>query len=126
MRRDKVRRERLKALAICLCAYTTLTCAAVPTDVVTASVYCSLNYAEAAACKMKDRIGSDGVHNMEFVFGEHRLVFVGKSQTGWWSGKLDGQPAMGRELNRGHVMYSTADLKTAFEWWSEGSEHGEY
>ena len=75
---------------------------------------------------MSDQVGSDGSHTMEFLFGKNRVRFSGKSQTGWWSGQLDGQTAMGRELNRGHVVFSTADLKTTFEWWSEGHEHGTY
>lgn len=98
----------------------------VRTDAVTASVQCSLDDAAAVACRMSDSVAADGTHTMEFAFGEKRVRFVGKSQTGWWSGQLDGRPAMGRELNRGHTVYSTTDLKTAFEWWSEGNEHGAY
>jgi hypothetical protein len=113
-------------LALILCAHAMLAIAAPATDAITTSVYCSLNYAKAAPCRMSNRVAADGVHHIEFVFGERRVSFTGTSQTGWWSGKLDGQPAMGRELNRGHVMYSTVDLQTTFEWWSEGNEHGSY
>lgn len=103
-------------------------CASVQADAaaVVQQVQCSRDSAPAAACRLSDRVGKDGTHSMEFVVGEQRVRFVGKSQTGWWSGKLDGRPAMGYELNRGHTVYSTADLKTTFEWWSEGSEHGSY
>jgi hypothetical protein len=75
---------------------------------------------------MSDRVDANGTHNMQFVFGKHRVAFTGKSQTGWWSGQLDGHTAMGHELNRGHAIYSTLDLTTTFEWWSDGSEHGNY
>jgi hypothetical protein len=37
-----------------------------------------------------------------------------------------GQPAMGYELNRGHVVFSTVDLKNTFEWWTDGNQHGRY
>jgi opacity protein-like surface antigen len=89
-------------------------------------VHCSLNDAPAVACRMTDKVDANGTHSMEFVFGTQHARFNGRSQTGWWSGQLDGQPAMGRELNRGHTVYSTVDLKTTFEWWSEGNEHGSY
>ncbi|HEY0179197.1 MAG TPA: hypothetical protein VGC30_06140 [Dokdonella sp.] len=89
-------------------------------------VQCTLNYAPAAACRMTDRVADDGVHTIVFAVGGRRLQFTGTSQTGWWSGRLDGQPAMGYELNRGHVVFSTTDLKTRLEWWSDGNEHGSY
>jgi hypothetical protein len=90
------------------------------------SVHCRLSYATAVPCQMTDRVGADELHNLEFVFGNNHVRFTGMAQTGWWSGQLDGQPAMGHELNRGHVVFSTLDLKTTFEWWSEGHEHGTY
>jgi ammonia channel protein AmtB len=93
---------------------------------VTQSAQCSASYAPAVACKMSDVVGADETHTMEFVYGTTRVRFVGKAQTGWWSGKLDGQPAMGYELNRGHVVFSTLDLATTFEWWTQGNQHGKY
>lgn len=89
-------------------------------------VQCSLNQAPAVDCQMSDEVRPDGNHDMQFVFGGKRVRFSGKAQTGWWSGELDGDPAMGFERNRGHTTYSTTDLKTSFEWWSKGSEHGSY
>ncbi len=89
-------------------------------------VHCALNDAPAVACRMTDHVDAGGTHSMEFAFGTQRARFSGHSQTGWWSGQLDGKPAMGRELNRGHVIFSTVDLETTFECWSEGSEHGSY
>ena len=93
---------------------------------VTQPAQCSANYAPAVACKMSDDVSADETHTMEFAFGPTRVRFVGKAQTGWWSGKLDGQPAMGYELNRGHLVFSTLDLKTTFEWWTSGNQHGKY
>jgi len=93
---------------------------------VTQPGHCSSNYTEAVACRMSDAVGDDETHTLEFTFGTTRVRFVGKSQTGWWSGKLDGQAAMGYELNRGHLVFSTADLKTTFEWWTDGNQHGRY
>lgn len=89
-------------------------------------VQCSFDDAAPTACHMTDQVGADGTHTMEFTAGSRRLKFVGKSQTGWWSGQLDGQAAMGFERNRGYVVFSTTDLKTSFAWWSQGSEHGSY
>jgi len=90
------------------------------------AVKCSSNDAPAVDCRMTDTVSADGTHTMEFVAGAKRIRFSGRSQTGWWSGQLDGRPAMGRELNRGHTVYSTVDLETTFEWWSNGNEHGSY
>lgn len=93
---------------------------------VVVSVHCALDGAPAKPCEMSDRVEADGTHNMSFVSGQARTRFVGKSQSGWWSGRLNGQPAMGYERNRGHVVFSTMDLESTFTWWSEGHEHGAY
>lgn len=95
-------------------------------EAVVVSVHCTLDGAPASACQMSDRVGADGSHDITFVSGQTRTRFVGKAQGGWWSGQLDGRPAMGYERNRGHVVFSTTDLKTTFAWWSEGNEHGAY
>lgn len=87
---------------------------------------CSLDYAKAVPCRFSDRVGADGAHAMTFTLGRRQLRFVGRSQTGWWSGTLDGKPAMGLELNRGHTRFSTTDLSTSFDWWLPGQEHGRY
>lgn len=88
--------------------------------------YCSFDMAPAVPCSVTDTVNADYVHVMHFKFPGHAVRFEGKSQTGWWSGKLDGKPAMGYELNRGHTVYSTADLGTRFEWWTPGMQHGSY
>lgn len=95
-------------------------------EAVVVPVHCALDHAPAKPCEMSDRVEADGTHTMTFVSAQTRTRFIGKSQSGWWSGQLNGQPAMGYELNRGHVVFSTADLKTTFEWWSERNEHGAY
>lgn len=97
-------------------------CAAVA-DETPSSERCEIGYAPATACRLSDTVAADGTHTMVFIAGKQRVEFVGKSQTGWWSGKLDGQPAMGREIDRGHIMFSTVDLNKTFEWRSKGDEH---
>lgn len=77
---------------------------------------CEIDYAPAVACRLSDTVAADGTHTMVFDAGGRKVEFVGKSQTGWWSGKLDGRPAMGREIDRSHIMFSTVDLQFAFEW----------
>jgi hypothetical protein len=99
---------------------------ATPADAVKVSASCSLDYAQAAPCTLSDSVGPNEVHTIDFVFGTIRVRFTGKTQTGWWSGTLNGKPAMGYELNRGHTLYVTTDLATRFEWWSQGHEHGTY
>jgi hypothetical protein len=86
-----------------------------------AGARCAADDAPAVACTMSDDVDAAGTPAMQFVIGERRVRFTGKSQTGWWSGQLDGQPAMGYEVNRGHIVFSTLDLKANLEWWSEGS-----
>ncbi|MBO9663860.1 hypothetical protein [Dokdonella sp.] len=90
-------------------------CAAMADDT-RPSGLCEINDAKADDCRMSDTVAADGTHTMVFITGQQRIEFVGKSQTGWWSGKLEGEPAMGREINRSHIMFSTIDLKTTFEW----------
>lgn len=63
---------------------------------------------------------------MVFEHADGRNVFIAKHQSGWWSGTLDGRPAMGVELNRGHMRISTVDLTRRFVWWYPGYEHGTY
>ena len=108
-----------KLTAVCL-SLGLAACAAMA-DETRPSGLCEINYSKADTCRMSDTVAADGTHTMVFVTGQQRIEFVGKSQTGWWSGKLEGQPAMGREINRGHIMFSTVDLQSAFEWRSSGS-----
>ena len=54
------------------------------------------------------------------------MIFRGNRQGRWWSGTLNGKPAMGYELNRGHVVFNTRTLDQAFEYWTQGKEHGSY
>ncbi len=54
------------------------------------------------------------------------MIFRGNRQGRWWSGTLNGEPAMGYELNRGHVVFNTRTLDGAFEYWTRGNEHGSY
>lgn len=92
----------------------------------TPGMYCALNGAPAQACRMDDVVDADLAHAMRFSIGSNVVRFDGKAQGRWWSGQLDGKPAMGYELNRGHTTYSTRDLGTEFEWWYADMEHGSY
>lgn len=95
-------------------------------ETVTETVQCSFGDAPAVACTLHDRVDRDGMHHMQFVAGDHATTFTGRMQSGWWSGWLNGKKAMGYELNRGHVVYSTAAMDARFEWWSTGKQHGTY
>jgi hypothetical protein len=88
-------------------------------------VRCSIDYAPDRPCTRSGTV-EDGVHHMTFRIGSQKVTFVGRSQTGWWSGELNGRPAMGYERNRGNMIFSTADLETVFAWWYPGQEHGTY
>lgn len=116
----------MKSLPLALVSMAMLTAPACMAAAITEQVHCARDLADARPCTMRDSVGADGMHHMSFVSGDTRTVFVGKAQSGWWSGKLDGKPAMGYELNRGHVVFSNMDLGTRFEWWSEGKQHGTY
>lgn len=89
-------------------------------------VFCAFDSAPAVPCTMIDRAVRPGEHVMEFSDGKRRVRFSGRSQSGWWSGTLNGKPAMGFERNRGHLVFSTTDLGTTFAWWYKGAEHGSY
>jgi hypothetical protein len=89
-------------------------------------VRCSLDEVLLAHCRLIDQVAADGAHHMLFEAEGRRILFVGRSQSGWWSGRLDGRPAMGYERNRGNVVFSTVDLKRRFAWWYPGEEHGSY
>lgn len=92
----------------------------------TDAVRCSVDYAPERACQLSDTAAPSGVHRMIFRAGGRMLVFVGRQQTGWWAGRLDGRPAMAYERNRGNVVVSTYDLKTALAWSYPGQAHGSY
>lgn len=90
------------------------------------AVRCALGAQPARKCSLKDSASSGGAHTMVFTGAGPKLTFVGKRQNGWWSGRLNGKPAMGYERNRGYVVMTTYDLSTNFAWWYPGSEHGTY
>ena len=90
------------------------------------AVVCAADDQEPAPCRFQDSVGRDDTHTMMFERAGARHTFMAKEQTEWWSGTLDGSPAMGVELNRGHMKISTTDLAHRFEWWYPGDEHGTY
>jgi hypothetical protein len=82
--------------------------------------------ARATPCRYRGQVARDGRTRVVWTAGARRVVFEGKRQDGWWSGALDGRPAMGFERNRGHVVLSATDLSTGFSFWFPGMEHGTY
>ena len=94
-------------------------------------VTCSFDDGSAERCTMTvtDVLGTgDGGPDQEIVWtaSDRAVLFVGRRMGPWWSGELDGAPAMGRELNRGNVVFSTRDLERSFQYWADGMEHGSY
>lgn len=87
---------------------------------------CVSGGAEAVACRVRFVGGGDTMTLTATSRdgGEH--VFKGQRQNGWWSGTLNGAPAMAHELNRGHVVFATVDLGARWEYWTSGNEHGSY
>ena len=90
------------------------------------AVRCTLDERPIAGCRMADTVLPDGRHRLVFTGGVKPVVFVGRGANGWWSGTLDGRPAMGYERNRGNVVFATSDLGQTFSWWYPGQEHGTY
>lgn len=97
-----------------------------PRTPATDPVRCSVDYGPDRACRLTDTATPNGVHRMVIRAGAQTHVFVGRQQTGWWAGKLDGRPAMGYERNRGNVVLSTYDLRTTVSWSYPGQAHGSY
>jgi hypothetical protein len=90
------------------------------------TVRCSLNDGPERACVLIDRASRGGGHRMTFTGPGIRVTFVGRANSGWWAGQLNGKPAMGFERNRGNTVFSTSDLGTRFAWWYPRSAHGTY
>ncbi len=89
-------------------------------------VRCVVDHGPAQDCRVTFSTAA-GVRTLRFdMVGGRRVTFVGRAQTGWWSGRLDGKPAMGFERNRGNVAFATSDLAHSFEWYYPDSEHGRY
>jgi hypothetical protein len=90
------------------------------------TVRCSFNDGPERACVFTDQASRGGQHRMTFTGPGIRVTFVGRANSGWWSGQLNGKPAMGFERNRGNLVYSTTDLGTRFAWWYPRDAHGSY
>ncbi len=64
---------------------------------------CEINDSKPDVCRMSDTVAADGTHTMVFITGQQRIEFVGRSQTGWWSGKLEGEAGDGaRDQSQPH------------------------
>lgn len=89
------------------------------------AVRCVVDGKPPVACRMQAATRK-GVRDLRFDVGGRQIRFVGRAQSGWWSGTLDGKPAMGFERNRGHVVFSTTDMTRTFAWFYPAEEHGTY
>lgn len=91
------------------------------------TLYCQSGAEPAQTCRMEIKTEpGDANMTLEFTFASGSVRFKGQHQSAWWSGQLNGKPAMGYELNRGHTLYSTTDLSTTFAWWYGDMQHGSY
>lgn len=90
------------------------------------SVRCSLNDGPERTCVFADEALPSGGHRMTFTGPGIKVSFIGRANSGWWSGQLNGKAAMGYERNRGNVVFSTNDLGTRFAWWYPRNAHGTY
>ena len=88
------------------------------------SGFCGSDLAKPQPCAIRDKVGGDGQHDLQFSFGGKTSNFVGKNNSAWWIGGLNGRPAMGYEVSRGHTVYSTTDLKETFECCDKLSSDG--
>lgn len=78
--------------------------------------FCSLDAGQPKPCSISDRVTADGQHDLRFSFDGITARFLGRNAGAWWSGKLNGRPAMGYERHRGYTIFSATDLKATFEW----------
>ena len=102
-----------------------LLAAAAPAAGATERVMCRFGDApRAVPCVFTDRANGAGGHRMVFEGGGRRVLFVGRRNSAWWQGRLNGRPAMAYERDRGHTVFSTTDLTDRFEWWYPGREGG--
>lgn len=102
--------------------------AAVMTPQASEQATCVFDTAPPEPCTVAFAVHADGVIELRAKArkGEHQAVFVGRRQSGWWAGTLDGAAAMGYELNRGNVTFATCALDRTFQYYSAGHEHGSY
>lgn len=88
---------------------------------------CVLDDAAPAPCTLRFSTDAKGTRTLRASLpGGRSVVFRGRADGPWSSGTLDGKPAMGMELNRGHVRFSTTTLDRTFAYWTPGAEHGSY
>ncbi|UIJ46502.1 hypothetical protein LZK98_06015 [Sphingomonas cannabina] len=89
---------------------------------------CAFDTAPPESCTVAFTVRTDGTTELraKAIKGEHQAVFIGRRQSGWWAGTLDGAEAMGYELNRGNVTFATRALDRTFQYYTAGHEHGSY
>ncbi|QAY75562.1 hypothetical protein [Sphingosinicella sp. BN140058] len=109
-------------MSLALFAAALAVAAAVPAEPAT----CVFGTAPPEACQVGFSVAGGTMRMQARGKSGKRAVFVGRRQSGWWSGTLDGAPAMAYERNRGNVVFSTRDLRRTFQYWTAGNEHGSY
>jgi hypothetical protein len=92
----------------------------------TESATCVFDSAPPEPCEISFTVERGNTRMVARGRSGKRTVFVGRRASGWWSGALDGAPAMGHERNRGNVVFSTRALDRSFQYWTRGNEHGSY
>jgi hypothetical protein len=91
-----------------------------------AEIYCVVNASEARPCFTRFTTDVRGVRTVRMAIGKTEYIFIGRAKNGWWSGRLNGKPAMGYELNRANVKFSTSDLTLSVQYYYTGFENGTY
>jgi hypothetical protein len=91
-----------------------------------AEIYCVVNTSEPRPCVTRFTTDARGVRTVRMTVGKSQYVFIGRARDGWWSGRLNGKPAMGYELNRANVKFSTSDLSLSVQYYYSGSQNGTY
>ncbi|MGK6318110.1 hypothetical protein [Sphingomonas sp. DT-204] len=89
---------------------------------------CVFDTAPSERCTVTFIVRTDGATELraKALEGGHQAVFIGRRQSGWWAGTLDGAAVMGYELNRGNVTFATRALDRTFQYYTAGHEHGSY
>ncbi|HVJ02064.1 MAG TPA: hypothetical protein VM662_07775 [Sphingomonas sp.] len=90
------------------------------------SATCVFDTAPPEPCEILFTVERGSTRMMARGRSGKRVIFVGRRNSGWWSGTLNGAPAMAYERNRGNVVFSTRTLDRSFQYWTRGNEHGNY
>ena len=87
---------------------------------------CVFDDTDPIPCTVAFENAANGETMLIFKSANEERSFSGTRQGAWWSGRIGNTPAMGYMLNRGNVIFSTDNLSTTIQYWTEGNEHGNY